>query len=187
MFTFLPDNTLGCYSYRCTASGSHCRTHCQVHRLSKPVPSGVLPSSLPRLLCQVLPGDTSLLQTATRSAQALRELETLHKMHSKSRGLREGLAVFKQPGFGNFGSQQKDSLLTWAVDRGTFQARLFDFRLFSSKTIFSDGWGGPTQGFLSGPSATLRLYVIWKSAAIAYLKEDLPTYSHRLPFLLQSH
>lgn len=184
---FFPENTLGCYRYRCTASGSHCWKHLQVRRLSMPVLCRVLASSLPRLLCRALPGDTSLLQTTTRWAQTLRELETLHKMCSKPRGLRGGLAAFKQPGFGNFGSQQEDSLLTWAVDPGAFQAQLFDFSLFSSNTIFSDGCGSPTQGLLSGPSATLWLCMIWKTAAIACWKEALPTYSHRLPFLLQSH
>lgn len=106
---------------------------------------------------------------------------------TRTRGLHEGLAEFKQPGFGNFGSQQEDSLITWAVDPGAFQAQLFELSLFSSKTIFLDGWGGPTQGLPSGPSATLWPHMIWKTVAIAYWKEALPTYSHRLPFLLQSH
>lgn len=161
--------------------------HLQVYRLSKPMLSGSCPHSLPRLLCQALPGDTSLLQTATRWAQAPRELETLHKTHSKPRGLHEGLAAFKQTGLGNSRPQQEDSLLTWAVDAAAFQDWLFDFSLFSWEIIFSGVWGGPNQRFLSGPSATLWMHMIWKTEAIVYWKELLLTESNYLPFLLQSH
>lgn len=94
---------------------------------------GLFPAHTPLLSAA---SDTALLQTALHWAQALGELETLHGTCSKPRGLWEGLAVLKQPGFGNFGFQEGDSLLTWTVDPGAFQAWLFDFSLFSSKTIF---------------------------------------------------
>lgn len=180
---FFPENTLGCYSYGCAASGGHCRKHLQVHKSPKPMLWGgltLLPAHAP------LPstaGWYSLLQTATHQARAPTELETQHETHSQPRGQRGGLAAFKQPGFGNFGSQQESSLLTWTVDPRAFQTQLFDFRLLSSKAAFSDGGGGPTQGLLLGPSATLWPHTIWKAMATVYWKEALPTYS-RCP---QSH
>lgn len=103
----------------------------------------------------LVPAQAPLPSAALHWAQALRELETLQGTRSKPRGLWEGLAVWKQPGLRNFGFQEEDSLLTWTVDPGVFQAWLFDFSLFSAKNIFFVEWGGPTQGSLSGVSATL--------------------------------
>lgn len=140
---------------------------------------GLLPAQAP------LPSDTALLQSALHWAQALRELETLHGTHSKPRGLWEGLAVLKQPGFGNIGSQEEDSLLTWTVDPGAFQAWLFDFSLFLSKTFFLLNGVVPPRGhflvYLQPCHHKVKLQLLFN------WKEVLPTYSHRLPFLLQSH
>lgn len=140
-------------TYEWPMVGSHCQKHLGSKSTGKLMWFHPLPQAVPR--------DAALLQAVMHLAQALR-------------GLQAQRTAFKQPGFGNPGSQQEDSLLTWDVDPGAFQAWRFDFGLFLSKTIFSDD---PTQCLLSGSSASPWAHMIWKTVPIAYRKETLPTCS----------